>query len=81
MGKSSLGFVNPLLYFIGFAALNDITLGGSVGCNGVSTQSGDSLPGASIIPWASWNATVGWDPVTGLGTPDFEKLKELVLLL
>jgi len=26
-----------------------------------------------------FNATVGWDPVTGLGTPNFTKLKELVL--
>ncbi|THH05863.1 hypothetical protein EW145_g4490 [Phellinidium pouzarii] len=26
-----------------------------------------------------FNATVGWDPVTGFGTPNFEKLKELVL--
>ncbi|KIK45995.1 hypothetical protein CY34DRAFT_801013 [Suillus luteus UH-Slu-Lm8-n1] len=26
-----------------------------------------------------FNATVGWDPVTGYGTPDFEKLKDLVL--
>ncbi|KAG2361732.1 hypothetical protein BDR07DRAFT_1286342 [Suillus spraguei] len=26
-----------------------------------------------------FNATVGWDPVTGYGTPDFTKLKDLVL--
>jgi len=26
-----------------------------------------------------FNATVGWDPVTGLGTPNFEKLKALVI--
>ncbi|KAG2138056.1 peptidase S8/S53 domain-containing protein [Suillus bovinus] len=26
-----------------------------------------------------FNATVGWDPVTGYGTPNFEKLKDLVL--
>jgi len=24
-------------------------------------------------------AAEGWDPVTGLGTPDFKKLKEIVL--
>lgn len=77
-GKSTLGFINPLLYAIGSGALNDITLGQSIGCNGVSTQSGAPVNG-SIIPWATWNATVGWDPVTGLGTPDFEKLKALVL--
>jgi len=27
-----------------------------------------------------FNATKGWDPVTGLGTPNFGKLKDLVLL-
>jgi len=25
-----------------------------------------------------FNATVGWDPVTGLGTPNFQKLKALL---
>ena len=25
-----------------------------------------------------FNATQGWDPVTGLGTPNFEKLRALV---
>lgn len=80
-GKPSLGFVNPLLYGWGFSSMNDITMGGSVGCNGYSVQSGEAVPGASIIPYASWNATVGWDPVTGLGTPNFEALKELVLAL
>jgi hypothetical protein len=24
-----------------------------------------------------FNATAGWDPVTGLGTPDFGKLKKI----
>ncbi|KAH7909407.1 peptidase S8/S53 domain-containing protein [Hygrophoropsis aurantiaca] len=28
-----------------------------------------------------FNATTGWDAVTGLGTPNFEKLKELVLAM
>ncbi|KIK67660.1 hypothetical protein GYMLUDRAFT_1013347 [Collybiopsis luxurians FD-317 M1] len=28
-----------------------------------------------------FNATVGWDPVTGLGTPDFGKLRDIVLNL
>lgn len=78
-GKSSLGFINPLLYIIGSGALNDITGGGSVGCNGINGQTGAPIPGAGIVPYASWNATVGWDPVTGLGTPNFQKLLELVL--
>ena len=28
-----------------------------------------------------FNATPGWDPVTGLGTPDFGKLRDVVLAL
>ncbi|KAG2128979.1 peptidase S8/S53 domain-containing protein [Suillus clintonianus] len=28
-----------------------------------------------------FNATVGWDPVTGYGTPNFEKLKDLVMAM
>ncbi|KAF5868300.1 putative tripeptidyl peptidase a protein [Botrytis fragariae] len=78
-GKPALGFVNPLLYLLGTGALNDITGGASVGCNGVNGQTGATVPGGAVIPYASWNATTGWDPVTGLGTPNFEKLKALVL--
>lgn len=79
VGKGPLGFINPWLYAIGFTSLNDITGGGSIGCNGVNGQTGAVIPGGGVIPYASWNATVGWDPVTGLGTPNFEKLKALVL--
>lgn len=78
-GKSPLGFINPFLYAFGNNALNDITSGGSTGCTGTSLHSGEPLPGAGIVPWASWNATVGWDPVTGLGTPNFQVLKTLAL--
>ncbi|PWY88185.1 subtilisin-like protein [Aspergillus heteromorphus CBS 117.55] len=80
-GKPTLGYLNPLLYSEGYKALKDVTLGQSIGCNGTDPQSGETVPGAGIIPYAHWNATVGWDPVTGLGLPDFEKLKELVLAL
>ncbi|RAL58922.1 hypothetical protein DID88_009213 [Monilinia fructigena] len=61
--------------------LNDARLkagGGSVGCNGVNGQSGQPVPGGAVIPYASWNSTVGWDPVTGLGTPNFDKLKQFL---
>ncbi|THV48737.1 hypothetical protein BGAL_0230g00030 [Botrytis galanthina] len=78
-GKPALGFVNPLLYLLGKGALNDITGGAAIGCNGVNGQTGKPVPGGAVIPYASWNATKGWDPVTGLGTPNFEKLKKLVL--
>ncbi|EIW55941.1 subtilisin-like protein [Trametes versicolor FP-101664 SS1] len=61
-GKSPLGFLNPLLYSKGLPALTDIVSGGS------STSDGES----------SFAAMPGWDPVTGLGTPDFQKLLAVV---
>jgi tripeptidyl-peptidase-1 len=78
-GKCALGFINPWLYSSGWTALNDITAGTAVGCNGINGQTGQPITGGGVIPYATWNATVGWDPVTGLGTPNFEKLKKLVL--
>lgn len=73
-GQPPMGFLNPWLYEVGLAGLTDITTGGSRGCTGKSIYSG--LP-APFVPYASWNATEGWDPVTGLGTPLFDKLLEL----
>merc|ERR1712107_85345 len=64
-GKTSLGFLNPFLYQVAFkeGALFDVTEGESTGCTGSS----------------GWQATVGWDAVTGLGTPTYMKLANLVL--
>ncbi|KAH9873229.1 hypothetical protein J1614_005627 [Plenodomus biglobosus] len=70
-GKPALGFLNPWIYEVGYEGLNDIVDGGSTGCTGRSIYSGLETP---YVPYASWNATTGWDPVTGHGTPDFEKL-------
>lgn len=70
-GQPAIGFANPWLYAMGNQTLNDITDGGSLGCTGIDLQNGINITGAGIIPYASWNATVGWDPVTGLGTPNF----------
>jgi tripeptidyl-peptidase-1 len=80
-GKPALGFLNPFFYYLGFLGLNDITGGQSDGCTGINLQSGQPIAGGSIIPGAHWNSTPGWDPVTGLGTPNFEKLREIVLLI
>ncbi|ESZ96495.1 hypothetical protein SBOR_3117 [Sclerotinia borealis F-4128] len=74
-GRKPLGFLNPWLYSIGKQGLNDVVHGGSTGCTGIDQYSGLPTP---FVPWASWNATKGWDPVTGLGTPDFAKLLGLV---
>lgn len=74
-GLPVLGFINPWLYSEGvIKTLTDITAGGSTGCSGIDIYSGLPTP---VVPYASWNATKGWDPVTGLGTPDFGKLLAL----
>lgn len=59
-GKSTLGFLNPLLYASGAArdALNDITTGNNRGCDS------NGFPAAS-----------GWDPTTGLGSMNFAALR------
>lgn len=63
--KPVMGFLNPWIYTNGASVLNDITTGGSTGC--------------SQVPYASWNATKGWDPVTGLGTPNFVEMKKVAV--
>ena len=55
-GKSTVGFINPVLY-ANPSALNDIVSGSNPGC---STN--------------GFSAVSGWDPATGLGTPDYNKL-------
>ncbi|KAI1796803.1 family S53 protease-like protein [Ganoderma leucocontextum] len=65
-GKSPLGFLNPWLYSKGTAAFTDITHGNSsIKCSNKDTPRG-------------FSAEVGWDPVTGLGTPRFDKLVSLL---
>ena len=60
-GKSTLGFLNPLLYgnTAARAAFNDIVNGNNQGC------------GTNGYP-----AAEGWDPTTGLGTLNFAKLRK-----
>ncbi|KAI1503372.1 tripeptidyl-peptidase 1 [Biscogniauxia marginata] len=65
-GQPPLGFLNPWLYN-NSAALTDITSGYGSGCTSNSAFGGRG---------ARWNATAGWDPATGLGTPDFAALLE-----
>lgn len=61
-GKKPLGFLNPFLYKKGQAGLRDIAKGHNNACGSV----------------AAFPAGEGWDPATGLGVPDFGKLKDLV---
>ncbi|KAF7122391.1 hypothetical protein CNMCM5793_000416 [Aspergillus hiratsukae] len=66
-GLPRLGFLNPWLYSLNQTGFTDIVDGGSWGCYiGTSNE--------QLVPHASWNATPGWDPVTGLGTPFYNTL-------
>ena len=75
-GLPPLGFLNPWIYQVGQKGFNDIVDGGSTGCTGEDIYSGLPTP---FVPYASWNATSGWDPVTGMGTPDFKKLLDIAV--
>ncbi|KAL8347799.1 hypothetical protein RB598_001229 [Gaeumannomyces tritici] len=69
-GLPPLGFLNSMLYrAAAAAAFADVVDGSSVGCRRETAVFG---PGG-----ARWNATAGWDPVTGLGTPRFDALLAL----
>ena len=61
-GKKPLGFLNPFLY-------------SDVGMAALNDVSSGSNPGCGT---SGFPAKKGWDPVTGLGTPDFEKLASAV---
>ncbi|KAI9064942.1 subtilisin-like protein [Trametes sanguinea] len=61
-GQSPLGFINPLLY----------SAEGAAALNDITSGSNPGC-GAQGFP-----ALQGWDPVTGLGSPDFDKLLALV---
>ncbi|KAI0733779.1 family S53 protease [Fomitopsis betulina] len=60
-GKSVLGFLNPWLYstVAEQGGLNDIVDGNNLACGGGTT---------------GFYAAEGWDPITGLGTPNFTLL-------
>ncbi|KPM34583.1 putative tripeptidyl-peptidase SED2 [Neonectria ditissima] len=72
-GKPPLGFLNPWIYKIKQSGFTDITEGKSEGCKGTSVW---GLP-SPVIPNAGWKAVKGWDPITGWGTPLFDKLWKL----
>jgi tripeptidyl-peptidase-1 len=66
VGKPKLGWLNPFLY-ANPQAFNDITVGtNKIGRGGQPLQNG-------------YNCAVGWDPVTGLGTPKFGELMSAAL--
>jgi len=66
-GLSTVGFMNPTLY-AATNFINDITEG--------MNQCLDDQYGGSCCA-SGFNATVGWDPVTGLGSVDYAKFKDI----
>ncbi|KJA26189.1 hypothetical protein HYPSUDRAFT_63917 [Hypholoma sublateritium FD-334 SS-4] len=61
IGKGPVGFINPVLYSPIFAPAFNDIVTGG--------NQGCGTPG--------FNATPGWDPVTGVGTPNFPRLLDL----
>jgi subtilase family serine protease len=68
-GDNTLGFLNPLLYSMAAAdstTFNDITVGNNKASSGYPCIYG-------------FTTAVGWDPVTGLGSPNFGKILAYIL--
>jgi len=71
--KKPLGFLNPSLYSLGEKAFNDITVGENNCCAG--------FPPNIVCCQYGFNATTGWDPLTGLGSPKFPALRAALVAL
>ncbi len=65
IGKKPIGFINPAIYSDKFKSALHDIVGGN-------------NPGCGTD---GFTAVKDWDPVTGVGTPDFVKLKKLWLEL
>ncbi|KAJ7080446.1 family S53 protease-like protein [Mycena epipterygia] len=65
-GKPVLGFLNPFIYSTASTAFTDITTGHNAGF---------ICPASSV----AFDAAVGWDPLTGFGTPLFTQLLDAAM--
>ena len=77
MKKSPLGFLNPFIYK---AAEADSCQGGRP-CAFRDIVKGHNNGGGLDGLFAGFYAAPGWDPVTGVGTPNYEVLKKYALSL
>ncbi|KAL3666603.1 hypothetical protein V7S43_008229 [Phytophthora oleae] len=69
-GKSPLGFINPLLYYLAEThpdAFNDVVVGNNGAPRGGNTPCDDSF-----------SAAAGWDAVSGVGTPNFPVISDFI---
>jgi len=76
--KPPVGYLNPALYSSykkNPSSFNDIVFGTNR-CAGY-TPSNNPIVEDYCCPFG-FNATVGWDPVTGLGSPNFPRLSNLL---
>ncbi|KAE9294139.1 hypothetical protein PF008_g24629 [Phytophthora fragariae] len=72
-GKSPLGFINPLLYYLAEThvdAFHDVVVGNNGAPRSGSTPCKDSF-----------TASAGWDAVSGVGTPNFPVISEFIASL
>jgi hypothetical protein len=69
IGKGSVGWINPTLYKEGYSFVNDITSG-----NNKCVSSGYCCP-------SGFNAAIGWDPATGLGSVNYGEMADLLVAL
>ena len=75
-GKSPIGFLNYALYKFGdqkSPMFNDITVGENNCCAG--------NPGENVCCPYGFNATTGWDPLTGYGSINFATFLKLLTAL
>jgi tripeptidyl-peptidase-1 len=90
VGKKNLGYLPPMLYNFAASAkaghgLSDVVTGNNrctrASSSGTTSRGGVHYGVGSNCCKFGFEAAAGWDPVTGLGTPRFESLKEYVLSL
>jgi hypothetical protein len=67
-GKSTLGWLNPALYALSASFVHDITHGEN-----------RCLAAGAPCCEQGFTAAKGWDPVTGLGSINFEKFKRAMM--
>ncbi|ORY55648.1 tripeptidyl-peptidase 1 [Pseudomassariella vexata] len=77
-GMPPMGFLNPWLYSTAAAGggMTDIVAGRTTGCTGRDVFTNLTTP---FVAGAGWNATAGWDPATGMGTPLFDQLLKMAV--
>lgn len=69
-GKSPLGFINPLVYYLAEeepSAFHDVVVGNNAAMKGMRRICDDSF-----------GAAAGWDAVTGVGTPNFQVIADFI---